>query len=55
MGHSGVTAMLLQDLVTMDFPSVSELFDLSFLPPESVSMSSLFSDSASVVHGPMPA
>jgi hypothetical protein len=51
MGHSGVTAMLLQDFVTMDFPSVSELFDLSFLPPESVSMSSLFSGAGAVILG----
>jgi hypothetical protein len=50
MGHSGVTAML-ADLVTMDFPSFSELMDLSFLPPESVSMSSLFSGAGAVILG----
>jgi hypothetical protein len=43
--------MLLQNLVTMDFPSVSELFDLSFLPPESVSMSSLFSGAGALILG----
>ncbi|MGQ0486156.1 MAG: hypothetical protein ACT4SY_12495 [Hyphomicrobiales bacterium] len=43
--------MLLQDLVTMDLPSVSNLIDLSVLPPESVSMSSLFSGAGTMILG----
>jgi hypothetical protein len=43
--------MLIEDLVTMDLPSFSEIIHLSFLPPESVSMSSLFSGAGAVILG----
>jgi hypothetical protein len=51
MGQSGVTAMLLEEIVTMDLPSFSDFINLNFLPPESVSMSSLFSGAGAMILG----
>ncbi len=42
---------MLEDLITMDLPSFSDLFNSSVLPPESVSMSSLFSSAGAVILG----
>lgn len=42
---------MLADLVTMDLPSFSDFINLDFLPPESVSMSSLFSGAGAMILG----
>ena len=42
---------MLEDLITMDLPSFADLFNTSVLPPESVSMSSLFSGAGAVILG----
>ncbi len=42
---------MLADLVTMDFPSPSDFINLNFLPPESVSMASLFSGAGAMILG----
>jgi hypothetical protein len=42
---------MLENLITMDLPSFSDLFSTGVLPPESVSMSSLFSGAGAVILG----
>lgn len=42
---------MLEDLITMDLPSFADLFNTGVLPPESVSMSSLFSGAGAVILG----
>lgn len=40
---------MLENLITMDLPSISDLFGSGVLPPESVSMSSIFSGAGAVI------